>query len=238
MKKVFALTIAVFLLSNTSVFSGDSLKTVSKVTMMMGEGQPALERFSTSWISPKGIRSEYDGGMHFLFRAEDSSFYLLYPEKKEYSKVEADKIQPFVSMVDGITGDVTAAGEFTGKTEKVNDWDAKVWKYTMSTTNGWNMSATTWDSTAYLWSSVGKKYFEEFLKLQGKRSELTKQMMKSDGMPLKMVGEMTMAGQKMIYSFVVTEISEEPIPDSMFEIPVDYKEIPMNQKAYWDAFLF
>jgi hypothetical protein len=238
MKKMFVLLFAGALLIGINVFGLDYLKTVSKVTMTMGEGQPPIEYFSTSWLSPKGMRSDIGQGRYLLFRAEDSKFYLLYPDKKEYSVADIEQLKPMIAQGDMMTGDVTANGEFSGKTEKLGDWDTKVWNYTMTTTGGWTMNTTSWDSTKYTWTPVVQKYYEEFLKFQGKRAEFTKQLMKSDGMPMKMVSEMTMMGQKMAFSYAITEVSEEPVPDSFFEIPADYKEVPIDMNAYWSAFMF
>jgi hypothetical protein len=238
MKKMFVLLFAGTLLIGINVFGLDHLKTVSKVTMTMGEGQPPMENISTSWLSPKGMRTDIGQGMQILFRTDDSKFYLLYPDKKEYSVADVEKLQPMITQADMMTGDITAAANFTGKTEKLGDWDTKVWNYTMTTTGGWTMNATSWDSTKYTWTPVVQKYYEEFLKFQGKRAEFTKQLMKSDGMPMKMVSEMTMMGQKMAFAYEITEVTEEPVPDSLFEIPADYKEVPIDMNAYWSAFMF
>lgn len=237
MKKILVLLSVAVLLLSFNAFGIDYLKTVSKVTMIMGEGQPPTESVSTSWLSPKGMRTEFNG-LHLLFRVEDSKFYVLYPDKKEYSVADIEKLKPFISQGDMMSGDITATGDFTGKTEKVGDWDTKVWNYTLNSTGGWTMNTTSWDSTKYTWTPVVKKYYDEFIKLQGKRAEFTKQLMKSDGMPVKMVSEMTMMGQKMSFKYEITEVSEEPVSDDLFEIPADYKEVPMDMNAYWSAFMF
>lgn len=238
MKKISVLLLAAFLLLSFNAFALEHLKTVSKVTIIMGEGQPPIENMTTSWLSPKGMRTELGQGMNLLFRTADSKFYVLYPEKKEYSVADIEKLKPFISQGDMMSGDITATADFTGKTEKVGDWDTKVWNYTLNSTGGWTMNSTSWDSTKYTWTPVVKQYYDEFLKYQGKRSELTKQLMKSDGMPMKMVADMTMMGQKMSFKYEITEVSEDPIPDDLFEIPADYKEVPMDLNAYWSAFMF
>jgi len=238
MKKMSVLLFVGVLLLGINVFGVDHLKTVSKVTMTMGEGQPPMERIVISWVSPKGVRYDLGHGMHILFRMEDSKFHLLYPDKKEYSVADIEKLNPMIAQADMMTGDITASGSFSGKTENVGGWETRVWNYTMTSTGGWTMNATSWDSTKYTWNPVVRKYFEEFLKLEGKRAEFTKQMKKSDGIPMKMVSEMTMMGQKMTYAYEITEVSEEPVPDALFEIPADYKEVPIDMNAYWSAFMF
>jgi hypothetical protein len=238
MKKVFVLLFAGALLLSVNMFGLDHLKTVSKVTMTMGEGQPPMESISTSWLSPKGMKSDLGQGTQILFKAENSKFYLIYPDKKEYSVADIEKLKPMIAQADMMSGDVTASGSFSGKTEKINNWETKIYNYTMTTTGGWTMNSTSWDSTKYIWTPVVQKYYEEFMKFQGKRAEFTKQLMKSDGMPMKMVSELTMMGQKMTFSYAITEVSEEPVLDSLFEIPADYKEVPIDMNAYWTAFMF
>lgn len=238
MKKIFVLLFVSALLLGLNAFGVDHLKAVSKVSLTMAEGQPPTESVSTSWLSPKGMRSDVGQGMHLLFRAEDSKFYVLYPEKKEFAVADVEKLKPMIDQGNMMTGAITANGSFSGKTEKVGEWDAKVWNYTMTSTNGWSMNSTSWDSTKYIWTPVVKKYYEEFTKFQGNRAELTKHLMQSDGMPLKMVADMTAMGQKMKISYEVIEISEEPVPDELFVIPADYKEIPLDMNAYWTVFMF
>jgi hypothetical protein len=106
----------------------------------------------------------------------------------------------------------------TGTKEKVGEWDCEIYELSM----GPNMTVKMWISKDY---PNAKAISEQMKKLSAAMSSNPAMAeINLDGVALKT--EMTMGpGGKMTTS--VVSIKEEPVADSEFALPTDYKEIPM-----------
>jgi hypothetical protein len=234
MKKLVFLVLIVLLAISTIGYSNNYITVKSKMKCTSGAGWPPSDLSWTKWISPKGFRIDYGEGMHLLFIAEKSSFYLLYPDKKEYTKLQFNVIKRSMTLIDETIEITKVKTQNTGKLGNIGQWKAEIWNLIPQD----NVKIEVWISKKFRIPPYFKKFSDEIIKFQGKVGLVTKEILKMDGIVLKRIATAsTVLGSEYVTVFVVTDISTKKIPDSIFEIPKKYTEVPFRYPArYLTAF--
>lgn len=202
----------------TALFA--DMTVVQKVHSGSVMGQPAKD--STMTMRVKGNKSRIEdasSGTYILVDLSANKMYRVETAKKEAMSMSLDMATKAGDMFSQMSKDAkTTLTKGTGS-QVINGF--KCDEYHMSTTGGMiNMEATYWvandvDAKEY---APFRKYSEGVLKMM-KMEELSK----LEGMPIKTVTTMNMMGQKIDATSEVQSIKHDPIPDSIFTIPADYK---------------
>jgi hypothetical protein len=179
---------------------------------------------------------DYGDGVVLLYLDAESKFYVLFPDTKEFSRIDLETVKPFIEQIDSAFGDFEITGSKTSREEKVADSDTEVWDF-LASGERFEMDISFDISTDYVNIPVYDKYRIEMMKYQGRRAAITREIIKTKGLPLKEDIATTMEGQLMTRSVITVEIDDDVIEDSEFVIPADYKEVPITEEIFQKIFM-
>ncbi len=199
-------------------------------------GQPAETITMTTYVKGDMVRMEAEGKYTILFNAKDKSYVMLYPEKKEYARVTMEKVKPMVEMSNNMLGDVELVIKDAESEKKIGDWKTYAKLFSVKS-NMFTIDTTIEFTKEFPVNETLNAFYTEMSKFQGGMSKFTEAIAEADGYPVKFDSVMNMSGQKMTFSSVTKELSEEKLSDELFKIPADYKEVPLNMNDFRYAFM-
>ena len=192
---------------------------VAKVHSGAIMGRPAKDTTMTTYIKGKKERMNLtDEGQWMMIDLDQNKMYMVDDTKKTAMVGSADQIKKMGSMIMG-NQKLKATVQKTGKSESVAGVPCD--EYSLTTTGEGFMKMNGTFCMADISSSEYepfKEYGQDFMKWLG-----ADELAKLKGVPVKSNTQMSMAGQNMESSYEVTSIKHDPVPDSKFAIPGDYK---------------
>jgi hypothetical protein len=228
--------VSLLLCFSASMFAQEYLKLTQVVNIEATSDEPGTTVISYVYISPTALKMDYGDGMILLFIEAEAKFYVLFPDRKEFSRIELEPVKPFIEQINSTLGDFEITGGITKREEKVADSDTQVWSF-LASGERFEMDITVNISTDYVNIPVYDRCAVEMMKYQGRRAAITREMIKAKGLPLKEDIATTLDGQLKTVSVLTAEINEEPIEASEFIIPADYKEIPITAEVFLKIFM-
>lgn len=237
-QKAFVFLFLVFCFS-ALLSAQEYFKLTQAVTIEASEApadQPTQNLVSTVSISPLGVKVDNGNGIILLYIDAESKFYVIYPEKNEYSTLTMEVINPFITNMNEMMGGFEAKATPTNREEKVVDWDSVIWTVVASGEK-FEMDIELGISTDHEEVPMLNKFYTAMMKYQGNRSAVTKEMLEAKGLPLKMDVAITLEGQLMTKSVITIEIDEEIIPETEFQLPAGLTEVPLTEEVYRQIFM-
>ncbi|NIM18294.1 MAG: hypothetical protein GTO45_40470 [Candidatus Aminicenantes bacterium] len=229
----FVLSLSITLLVTAKDVPG--IKMVYKYHMDAIMGQPAKDSEYIHYVSEAGVRTEQEEEFNLLFLSKDSKFYLVYPEKKEFSPVDLAAVKPMLDQMDAQMGEVVVEEKITGKKGKVGKWNTYE-KYYKVKSNVFEFEMNGDFTTDMPRSKFLDKFWEETAKYQGGMGKFTLAIVNSKGYPAKFTGKLTMMGQTANSTSLTTVFEKTNLSADLFIIPKDYKEVPLNMMDFAKAF--
>jgi hypothetical protein len=224
---------------SVAIFAQEYFKLTQAVTIEASEALPDQQTqnlVATMSISPLGVKIDYGNDVVLLYIDAESKFYILYPERKEYSNLVMETINPFITSLNESMGGFEVKATQTKREEKVVDWDSVIWtviasgeKFEMDIEIG---IATDWEDIPIL-----NRFYTAMMKYQGNRGAITKEILKAKGLSLKTDTAITMEGQLLTKSVITIEIDEEIIPDTEFQLPAGYTEVQLSEEVFKQVFM-
>jgi hypothetical protein len=219
-----------------SVFAQEYLKVTQVVSIEATADEPGTSNISKMYISPNALKMDYGDGAVLLYKDAESKFYVLFPDNKEFSRIDLETVKPFIEQINSMMGDFEITGGKTAREEKVADSDTEVWNF-LASGEKFEMDISVNISTDYVSIPVYDKCRIEMMKYQGRRAAITRELIKAMGLSLKEDIAVTMDGQLMTKSVITAEIDDDIIEDSEFMIPADYKEVPITEEVFKKIFM-
>lgn len=235
-RNVLFAIVSMFLCFCASMFAQEYLKLTQVVNIEATSDEPGTTTISNIYISPSALKMDYGDGMILLFTEAEAKFYVLFPDNKEFSRIELEAVKPFIEQINFMLGDFEITGGITKREEKVADSDTQVWNF-LASGEKFEMDITVNISTDYVNIPIYDKCAIEMMKYQGRRAAITREMIKAKGLPLKEDIATTLDGQLKTVSVLTAEINEDPIEASEFVIPTDYKEVPITAEVFLKIFM-
>jgi hypothetical protein len=204
------------------------LKIVQKNETGAMMGQPAKNFMQTIYI--KGDKARMDlseAGMYQIIDLKSRKVMNVDPAKKQVMTMDIDMMKKMSGPMMGMMGkDMKGSVKKTGNSNTINGF--KCDEYVITMTGSISMTNTECVTTAEDASEFEpmRTYFQEFAKMMNMdASQLP------PGIPVHSNMKMSMFGQNITGRSEVQSISHDPVADSMFAIPPDYKveEMKMPQ---------
>lgn len=220
------LLVLLFVCLGTSVFA--DMTVVEKVHTGAMMGQPAKDSAMTMRIKGKKARVDDTGaGTSIIVDLAAGKLYRIESSKKEVMVMSLDMAAQASNMLGQMTQNQKSTLEKGAASKEINGY--KCDEYHISTTGGMiNLDATYWvtkdvDSSEY---APFREYSMGVMKMMNMED-----LAKLDGIPIRSQTKMNMMGQNIDVTNEVQSISKDPIADSIFAIPADYKvqEMKMPQ---------
>jgi len=222
---------------------GPALASAQDLTVVSTTTANGRQAPKTDYISATATRTGTGDGGEIILRLDQKKMYLLRPAQKTYSVMTFEDMQAMASkaaaalenlppeaaarmqkMMGGMGGAVTVT--HVGPGEPVAGYATEQYHVVLGTM----MEGDIWAAPALALPPMFydamkaatpanpildmKKVFDEYKKIKG--------------MPLKSVTNTKMMGQLMTSTTLATSVSKSPIPASTFEVPADYKLVPMK----------
>lgn len=211
------------------------IKMVYKYHMDAIGMQPAKDSEYIYYVSEAGVRIDQKEAFNLLFLSKDAKFYLVYPEKKEFSVVDLATVKPMLDQVDAQYGEIVVEEKTPGKKGKVGEWNTYEKSYKIKS-NMFEFEMNVDYTTDMPRSNSLDKFWEEMAKYQGGMGKFTLVVLNSKGYPAKFTGKLTMMGQTANYSSLTTLFEKTNLSADLFIIPEDYKEVPLIMMDFAKAF--
>jgi hypothetical protein len=218
------------------MFAQEYLKLTQVVNIEATADEPETSNICKIYISPNALKMDYGDGVVLLYLDAESKFYVLYPNNKEFSRIDLETVKPFIEQNDSMLGEFEITGSKTSREEKVAKSDTEIWDF-LASGERFEMDISLSISTDYVSIPVYDKYRIEMMKYQGKRAAITREIIKTKGIPLKEDIATTMEGQLFTKSVITAEIDDDTIENSEFVIPADYKEVPITEEIFLKIFM-
>jgi hypothetical protein len=212
MKKMLFLLLILFAV--TPVFADMTI--VQKVTSGPFMGQPGGDDVMTMKIKGSKARIDHSNSKTFqIIDLAQQKIYTADPDKKSVMILPLDMMQQVGSAVMGMGGG-TINFKKTGRTEKINGYNCE--EYVMSSEGMMKLNGNLWVTKDFDVAEYGpfKEFAESFLK--GMKADNP-----PEGMTIRSNTKMNMMGKEVSATNEVQNVSREPVPDSVFVIPPDYK---------------
>jgi len=228
-RKFLSLALSVALIVSFAGLLTADYKITQKTNTEGVMGQPPQEATQVTYISKDAVRSEMQGGMVSLYKA-DGNFYFLFPDKKEYMELDWDKMNQLMSMAQGMMGDMTVDVNSTSEKQKVGSWNTSIWKADLKS-KMFTMQMTFYQTMDLDIPDTYRAFQKEMMKMQGPMKKMVEAFEKMDGFTVKMDMDMQVMGQNVKSTMNITSVEEKTFPASMFEIPGDYKKVEFDPMA-------
>jgi hypothetical protein len=229
----FVLSLSITVLVTAKDVPG--IKMVNKYHIDAIGGQPAKDSEYISYISEAGVLTEQEEAFNLLFISKNSKFYLVYPEKKEFSPVDLAVVKPLLDKIDAQYGEIFVEEKITGKKGKVGKWNTYE-KYYKVKSKMLEFETNADFTTDIPRSKSLDKFWEEMARYQGSLGKFTLAILNSKGYPAKFTGKLTMMGQTANSNSLTTLFEKTNFSADLFIIPEDYKEVPLNMRDFGKAF--
>ncbi len=199
-------------------------------------GQPARDETSTTWIA-KDRMARLGGDASFIIRLDEKKLYMIDHSDKTYSAIDLpiDLAKYFPPEMQAQIGammqqmKMKAAVTPTEETKKIGEWNARRYAVAISNAMGMKIDIDMWVSKDVdIDMSAYKDMVVNMQGLQMGFEDVSKEMMKIDGMTVLSETTMNMMGQTMKSREEVVSIEKKAAPEGTYAIPAGYKEEAFN----------
>lgn len=219
------LIFVLFLFISLSVYADLKMVYVYKTDAMMNT--PAQVTTYTTYVKGDKVRMDIEGKFNIYYYDKDKSYFLVYPNTKEYSKITYEKVKHLVDMSVNMLGEVKVESKTVPGSGKIGEWDTFAKKISIKT-NIFEMDVTIDFTKAVKRYDSLMNFYQEMSKYQGGMGEFSKEIIETEGYPVKFDGVVKMGGMEYKTGSLTKEMQEMPLDDALFIIPEDYKEVPLN----------
>jgi hypothetical protein len=224
-RNLFLLAIAAMLI--LAIPATADLKVVQKTHTgaVMGQEQP--DQTQTIYATSKWIRQDMNDKMAFIFDGASGKMIMLNFADKTYSTVDMEQVKSMMAMASGMMGEIKVSVTPTQKNAKVGKWNTQIWTLKM-TSNMLNIDMDLYATTEITMPTVYDGFSKEMGSLMGPMGKMIEEMQKVKGYPVKTIGKVSVMGQNVETTTEVIEVSTAALPESLFKIPVGFKEVAFN----------
>jgi hypothetical protein len=217
--------LVLFLFISLSVSADLKTVYVYKTDAMMN--MPAQVTTYTTYVKGDKVRMDIENKFNIYYYDKDKSFYLVYPTTKQFSKIKYEKVKHLVAMSANMLGEVKVESNTVPGSGKIGEWITFT-KIISVKTNIFKMDVTIAFTKAVKRHDSLMNFYLEMNKYQGGMGEFSKEIIETDGYPVKFDGVITMGGKEYKTESLTQEMLEMSLDDTLFIIPDDYKEVPLN----------
>ncbi len=230
LKKAAFLALLLPLMCATVPSTGGDLYVEQKVTTSGIMGRPTSTSPQKIWMTKDMLRCEDPG--HYravIFRLDKNLILMLNTVQKTYQELSCEDFRESLQMGATMFGETPETGEVvirkTGEKQKIckcNCYQVLVEQPQCNMrTEMWLTEDVSFDCTL----------FQQYLETLGgtfHSKKVITQWAALKGFPIKTVTSWTLGNMTMTSTCLVTNISQEPIPKSLFSPPPDYQKVPFE----------
>jgi len=179
------------------------------------------------YVSDRWVRQNMSRDVAVIYDSvTDGVMYVNY-EKEEYAVLDLDSIEKKVSSVSGMFGEFESGLEKTDETKRIGRWNTRIYKLSLNAIQ-FKMKVDLYVAEDIRLPEVYDTFQVKWKAFQGLFKNLTDELLKIKGYPVKSEGKMFFAENYKLVRNDVIEYSRQDVSKSLFEIPGDFREVPFN----------